>query len=140
MRGGYCRCGPFRVNIVPQGLLKPYILKLLSERPMHGFEIMEQVFERSNGMWKPGPAAIYPTLEWLEGNGYIEAVESETRYEKARRQYRLTEKGRDAVRDYNNAASDIAEGMERFGELYRNQTFMGRHEKHERMHKGDQGP
>ena len=69
MPRGYCNCGPFRVDIVPKGLLKPLVLKLLSERPMHGFELMEQIFEKTNGMWRPGPAAIYPTLEWLEANG-----------------------------------------------------------------------
>ncbi len=119
MRGGYCRCGPFKVNIVPQGLLKPYILKMLSERPMHGFEIMEQIFERSDGMWKPGPAAIYPTLEWLEANGYIEAVSNDSKYERARRQYRLTSKGKEAVDEYEKSSKDIAEHIRKFGEVYK---------------------
>ena len=93
MPRGYCNCGPFRVDIVPKGLLKPLVLKLLSERPMHGFELMEQIFEKTNGMWRPGPAAIYPTLEWLEANGYIKSDETEKRSEKTRRQYSITKKG-----------------------------------------------
>ncbi len=119
MRGGYCRCGPFRVNIVPQGLLKPYILKLLSERPMHGFEMMEQIFERTDGMWKPGPAAIYPTLEWLEENGYIKSVKDSPEYERARKQYELTDRGKKAVEEYESSFTEIATRMKRFGDIYK---------------------
>lgn len=96
-----CVCGPFRVSVVPHGLLKPYILRLLSEKPMHGFEIMESIFSRSNGLWRPGPAAIYPTLSWLEDKGYIETVSSRPgRSEKSRKPYRLTAKGEDALKDF----------------------------------------
>ncbi|MEM3841597.1 MAG: PadR family transcriptional regulator [Candidatus Micrarchaeaceae archaeon] len=119
MRGGYCKCGPFRVSIVPQGLLKPYILKLLSEKPMHGFELMEQIFERTNGMWQPGPAAIYPTLEWLERNGYIEAVEKKERPEKARKEYKITNEGILALSNYNSEAKQIAKKMEEFSDAYK---------------------
>ena len=119
MRGSYCRCGPFRVNIVPQGLLKPYILKLLSEKPMHGFELMEQIFEKTNGMWHPGPAAIYPTLEWLEANSYIESVGKHGKSEKARKQYRITKKGIAALSDYNSESKQIAKRMEEFSDTYK---------------------
>ena len=69
---------------------------------MHGFEIMEQIFERTGGMWRPGPSAIYPTLTWLEDQRYIEQVDAEVRGEKARRPYRLTEKGKGALKDYSS--------------------------------------
>jgi hypothetical protein len=71
-RRDYCRFGPFRVSIIPQGLIKPFILKLLSERPMHGFEIMEEIFHHTFGMWRPGPSSIYPALIQLEEEGYID--------------------------------------------------------------------
>ncbi len=119
MRGGYCRCGPFRIDIVPKGLLKPYVLKLLSERPMHGFELMEQIFEKSGGMWHPGPAAIYPALESLESEGYIKEAEHGKRPEKSRKQYAITEKGRKALSDYERESEEIAESMQRFGAIYR---------------------
>ncbi|HYM39049.1 MAG TPA: PadR family transcriptional regulator, partial [Thermoplasmata archaeon] len=81
----HCHCGPFRVDMVPHGLLKPYILRLLLERPRHGFEIMEEMYERTQGLWRPGPSVIYPTLERLESEGYIEAVERLGLGEKAAR-------------------------------------------------------
>jgi DNA-binding PadR family transcriptional regulator len=115
---GYCKCGPFRVSIVPHGLLKPYILRLISKRPMYGFEIMEQIFEKTGGMWRPGPAATYTTLEWLERNGYIKALDSENRSEKQRKQYGITEKGSAALTDYIDASKMIANRMKRFGSLY----------------------
>ena len=118
MSRGYCNCGPFRVDIVPKGLLKPLVLKLLSERPMHGFELMEQIFEKTNGMWRPGPAAIYPTLEWLEANGYIKSDETEKRYEKTRRQYSITKKGTEALEDYEKSAQEIKKRMQEFGTIY----------------------
>ena len=118
MPRGYCNCGPFRVDIVPKGLLKPLVLKLLSERPMHGFELMEQIFEKTNGMWRPGPAAIYPTLEWLEANGYIKSDETEKRFEKTRRQYSITKKGTEALEDYEKSAQEIKKRMQEFGTIY----------------------
>ena len=118
MPRGYCNCGPFRVDIVPKGLLKPLVLKLLSERPMHGFELMEQIFEKTNGMWRPGPAAIYPTLEWLETNGYIKPDETEKRPERTRRQYSITKKGTEALEDYEKSAKEIKKRMQEFGSIY----------------------
>ena len=118
MPRGYCNCGPFRVDIVPKGLLKPLVLKLLSERPMHGFELMEQIFEKTNGMWRPGPAAIYPTLEWLEANGYIKSDETERKPEKTRRQYSITKKGAEALEDYEKSAKEIKKRMQEFSTVY----------------------
>lgn len=117
MPRGYCRCGPFRVDIIPKGLLKPLILKLLSEKPMHGFELMEQLFEKTDGMWRPGPAAIYPTLDWLESNGYIKSVEVQ-KSEKARKQYAITKKGAEALSDYEKASKEIRQQMQKFSSVY----------------------
>ncbi|MCL5102211.1 MAG: PadR family transcriptional regulator [Candidatus Marsarchaeota archaeon] len=115
---GYCNCGPFRVDIIPKGLLKPLILKLLSERPMHGFEIMEQIFEKTDGMWRPGPAAIYPSLELLEQAGFIKAVNQKEKSEKTRKQYALTEKGKKVLEEYENYSKEVKRRMERFSHVY----------------------
>lgn len=103
MHRGHCDCGPFRITMLPQGILKPLILRLLEERPMHGYEIMEEIFERTRGMWKPTPASMYPTLAWLEAKGYVKESAAEARRggEKARRPYALTAKGRAALQDYD---------------------------------------
>ena len=65
------------------------ILALLSERPMHGYEMMQELSERSRGMWRPSPGSLYPALQLLEDQGL---VRSETAEE--RRQFTLTDAGR----------------------------------------------
>ncbi len=118
INSGCCRCGPFRVNVIPHGLLKPYILKLVSNKPMYGFEIMEQIFEKTGGMWRPGPAATYTTLEWLERNGYVKTLDVDRKSEKQRKRYKITDKGSAAVADYAEASKAIASRMKKFRLLY----------------------
>jgi DNA-binding PadR family transcriptional regulator len=121
MHGGHhCDCGPFRITLLPQGILKPLILRLLSERPMHGYVIMEQIFERTQGMWRPTPASIYPTLAWLEEMGYITETEEASREagERARRPYGLTAKGRSALKNYSRFREEWAESLSRMKDLW----------------------
>ncbi|EFD93184.1 MAG: transcriptional regulator PadR family protein [Candidatus Parvarchaeum acidophilus ARMAN-5] len=118
MPRNYCRCGPFRIEVIPKGLLKPLILKLLSNRPMHGFELMEQIFEKTDGMWRPGPAAIYPALQWLEEKGYIKSMEENNGSEKSRKPYSITQKGIDAVSEYDKAIKDMHNRMQKFTSIW----------------------
>jgi DNA-binding PadR family transcriptional regulator len=99
----HCYCGPFRISLVPRGLLKPVILNLLRERPMHGFEIMEQVTARTGGMWRPGPGAVYPALLALEEEGYVTVGEEG---ERSKKPYTITDKGREAVSGLGEVLGD----------------------------------
>lgn len=99
----YCYCGPFRISLVPRGLLKPVILRLLSERPRHGFEIMEEISARTGGMWRPGPGAVYPALLSLEEQGHVKVGEEG---ERSKKPYTITEKGREAIRDLDDLLGD----------------------------------
>ncbi|MFQ6012554.1 MAG: PadR family transcriptional regulator [Thermoplasmata archaeon] len=98
-----CYCGPFRISLVPRGLLKPVILHLLRERPMHGFEIMEEVAARTGGMWRPGPGAVYPALLALEEKGYVTVGEEGVRSKKP---YTITAQGREAVASLGEVMED----------------------------------
>ncbi|MCL5008598.1 MAG: PadR family transcriptional regulator [Candidatus Marsarchaeota archaeon] len=118
MAARYCKCGPFKVNMIPQGMLKPYILFLLSKRPMHGFEIMEEISNRSHGLWKPGPAAVYPSLAWLSKNSYIRPVSLGSKGEKARRQYKITSGGSEAIVGYKEFEEEWFGGMRRLKDLF----------------------
>lgn len=125
-RRDYCRFGPFRVGIIPQGLLKPFILKLLSERPMHGFEIMEEIFQRTFGMWHPGPSSIYPALIQLEEEGYIELVVTQQKAgkstkgggEKSRRPYRISKKGTEVLKDYERFRKEWLENVSQLRRMW----------------------
>jgi len=48
------------------------VLALLLERPMHGYEIIQELESRTGGIWRPSPGSVYPTLQLLEDEGLIE--------------------------------------------------------------------
>lgn len=76
---------------VPKGFLRYQVLELLSEKPMSGSEIMNEIERRTNGCWRPSPGSVYPLLAWLQDNGYIREVPTE---EMGVKRYILTDKGR----------------------------------------------
>jgi len=77
--------------VIPKGFLRHYVIKLLNEKPMSGSEIIEEIWKRAGGLWKPSPGSIYPLLAWLKDKGFIEVVPTE---EKGVKRYSLTDKGR----------------------------------------------
>jgi DNA-binding PadR family transcriptional regulator len=69
--------------------VRPAVLALLLERPMHGYEIIQELESRTGGIWRPSPGSVYPTLQLLEDEGLIEAEATG-----GRKSYRLTDAGR----------------------------------------------
>ncbi|MEH0823308.1 MULTISPECIES: PadR family transcriptional regulator [Micromonospora] len=66
------------------------VLALLTERPMHGYEMIQEIDSRTGGAWRPSPGSIYPTLQLLEDEGLIAtAADSEG----GRKRFALTEAG-----------------------------------------------
>lgn len=56
----------------PRGDVRTAVLLLLSEEPMHGYQLMQTIDERTGGSWSVSPGAIYPTLSQLEDEGFVE--------------------------------------------------------------------
>ncbi|MGV0798899.1 PadR family transcriptional regulator, partial [Mycolicibacterium elephantis] len=54
-----------------RGDVRAAILKLLVERPMHGYEMIQEIAERSQNLWRPSPGSVYPTLQLLVDEGLI---------------------------------------------------------------------
>ncbi|MHA7156123.1 PadR family transcriptional regulator [Arthrobacter sp. TMN-50] len=75
-----------------RGEVRSAVLALLAERPMHGYQIIHEIEERSGGSWKPSAGSVYPTLQLLADEGLISAEESN-----GRKIYSLTESGREEV-------------------------------------------
>lgn len=75
-----------------RGDVRTAVLSLLSERPMHGYQIINEIAERSGGSWKPSAGSVYPTLQLLADEGLIEAEE-----QNGRKTYSLTDAGRDVA-------------------------------------------
>ena len=48
-----------------RGDVRAAVLALLAEKPMHGYQIIHEIEERSGGAWKPSPGSVYPTLQLL---------------------------------------------------------------------------
>lgn len=55
---------------VPRGLLRFLVLKMISEKPMSGAEIAEQIEIQTGGRWKPSPGSLYPLLAWMLDKGF----------------------------------------------------------------------
>ena len=75
-----------------RGDVRAAVLALLAKKPMHGYQIIREIEERSNGTWKPSAGSVYPTLQLLADEGLISAEESN-----GRKTYALTEAGREVV-------------------------------------------
>jgi len=77
--------------IVPKGFIRYQVLELLSEKPMSGSEIMNEIEKKTEGRWKPSPGSIYPLLSWLQDNDYIKELPVE---EGGMKRYALTDRGK----------------------------------------------
>jgi DNA-binding PadR family transcriptional regulator len=73
-----------------RGDVRAALLALLSERPMHGYEMIQELDNRTGGIWRPSPGSVYPTLQLLEDEGLITSETSE-----GRKRFTLTEAGRE---------------------------------------------
>jgi DNA-binding PadR family transcriptional regulator len=70
--GGHGGRGPGgRGSRAGRGDIRGAVLLLLSEQPMHGYQLIQEITERSGGRWSPSPGAIYPALNLLEDEGLI---------------------------------------------------------------------
>ena len=67
----------FKWRIFERGDLKFVILRLLSDNPMHGYEVMKALEKESGGYYNPSPGSVYPTLQMLEDEGYLESAEKD---------------------------------------------------------------
>ena len=80
---------------VRRGDVRSAILDVLAVEPMNGYQIIQQIAERSGGAWKPSPGSVYPTVQQLEDEGLVEGHEGE-----GRRLLRLSEEGRRYVEEH----------------------------------------
>ncbi len=79
-------------NEIRKGFLKMILMKIIKDKPTHGYEIIRLIQEKSGGRWTPSPGSVYPALEYLESKGYI--VSSEIERKKV---YTMTPKGEQVI-------------------------------------------
>ena len=86
------------------GDMKYVILKLLRDKPRHGYEVMKELEERMHGCYSPSPGTVYPTLQWLEDEGLVVARDIE-----GKKVYEITDTGRAFLDEHKDTVEDIFE-------------------------------
>jgi DNA-binding PadR family transcriptional regulator len=90
-----------------RGALRYLLLDALHAAPLHGYEMIKRLEERSHGLYVPSPGTVYPTLQLLEDQGMVQADDDD-----GRRVYRLTDAGH---KDLEAHAEVVAQTWVRFG-------------------------
>jgi DNA-binding PadR family transcriptional regulator len=122
--GGFPGFGPPRGPRARRGDVRAALLVLLAEEPRNGYQLMQEIERRSDGVWRPSPGSVYPALQLLDDEGLVRLVAGE------RKTYELTDEGRtyveqnaerlgapwDAVKgDFGEGARDLMDAARQFG-------------------------
>jgi DNA-binding PadR family transcriptional regulator len=86
------------------GEMKLVILRLIREKPRHGYEIIKALEERMAGCYTPSAGTVYPTLQMLEDQGYVRIVE-----ENGKKVYHITPEGEKYLDENEHVLADIGE-------------------------------
>jgi hypothetical protein len=83
-----------------RGNVRAAVLALLGERPMHGYEMIQELEERTGGQWRPSAGSIYPTLQLLADEGLVSSEQVD-----GKRVFSLTDAGRKAAEGEDSDAA-----------------------------------
>jgi DNA-binding PadR family transcriptional regulator len=78
----------------PRGDVRAALLLLLAEEPASGYGLMQEIENRSEGVWRPSPGSVYPALAQLEDEGLVRVED-----EDGRKRYVLTDAGKAHVEE-----------------------------------------
>ncbi len=87
---------------IGRGDVRTAALSLLAEQPLHGYQIIQLITERSGGVWRPSPGSVYPALQLLEDEGLVRVEQVD-----ARRVFHLTDAGRAYVAERKDELSRV---------------------------------
>jgi DNA-binding PadR family transcriptional regulator len=88
-----------------QGDLRYVVLRLLEEKPRHGYEIIKALEERFGGAYSPSPGVVYPTLQLLEDQGFAHVRPEQD----GKKVYEITEAGRAFLAENRDTVDSIFE-------------------------------
>ena len=111
MRGGFPWAFFGRGPRAKRGDVRAGILVLLREQPRNGYQIMQELQDRSQGMWRPSPGSVYPALQLLEDEGLVRSEEAPG----GGRLFRLTADGEKYVDQHEEELAAPWEAMSGFG-------------------------
>ena len=107
-------------RLFEQGDLKYVILRLLEEKPRHGYDIIKELESRFGGTYSPSPGTVYPTLTMLEDLGYARSVPEEG----GKRIYEITDEGRKHLAEHSGTVNDIFDRIASFVEGFTDAPMM----------------
>jgi DNA-binding PadR family transcriptional regulator len=119
--------GPFgRGRKARRGDIRTAALLLLAEEPRNGYQIMQEVEERSEGVWRPSPGSVYPALAQLEDEGLLRTEEAD-----GRKLFALTDAGEAYVRErgadkpapWEQMSGDLSDTRVELGKLMRELAY-----------------
>jgi DNA-binding PadR family transcriptional regulator len=127
--GGFGPGGPRgrgRGRKARRGDIRTAALLLLAEEPRNGYQIMQEVQERSDGVWRPSPGSVYPALSQLEDEGLIRSEEGD-----GRKLFALTDEGRAVVQErgedkpapWEQMSGDVSDEAHALGKLMREVAY-----------------
>lgn len=97
-----------RGRMFGSGEMKFVVLKLIDGKPMHGYEVMKALEEKSHGAYRASPGTVYPTLQWLEDEGLVEMKVAGDN----KKIYSITKAGGEFLEENRSQVEDIFERME----------------------------
>ncbi len=121
-------------RIMPHGMkvgaVSLWLLLLLSERPMYGYEVIRELEKRFSGYWKPKTGTIYPALEKLEKNQLVTSRIEFRGEAPDRKHYALTDKGLTELAGTMSYWTKMTEVLENYREthqsIFRHRGELGR--------------
>ena len=100
-RGGHPPFPFFRGPRARRGDVRAGILALLREQPRNGYQIMQELEQRSGGLWRPSPGSVYPALQLLEDEGLVRVEE-----QAGGRVFALTAKGQAYMAEHQDEVAE----------------------------------
>jgi PadR family transcriptional regulator, regulatory protein PadR len=109
-------------RIMPRGMkvgaVSLWLLLVLSEKPMYGYEVIRELEKRFSGYWKPKTGTIYPALQKLEQNGLVTSHIDFSDELPDRKHYALTVKGHDELSQSMTYWTKMSEVLENYREVH----------------------
>ncbi|WP_084316708.1 PadR family transcriptional regulator [Actinospica robiniae] len=106
-----------------RGDVRAAIISLLSEEPRNGYQIIQEINERTGGLWRVSSGSVYPAISQLEDEGLIEPTDGN-----GRKLFALTAAGREHAEqnaDHLRQLWQIGEQGTRFGEFLHYRELIG---------------
>jgi DNA-binding PadR family transcriptional regulator len=93
---------PTRGPRVRRGDVRVAILAVLADGPLNGYQVIQEIGERTGGAWRPSPGSVYPTISQLEDEGLVEGDD-----ERGRRTLRLSDAGRSYLAEHEDEVAGV---------------------------------